>query len=260
MLIAENNETTITASVAGISFFFARNASLTEFNQDHFNAYLQRLFSGDIVNESEQRAAWHTEFRNPRPCQLVKDSLEQIRHISDSVRKKQWFFDVTDVVNIGIGGSDLGPQLLCEAFADVIDGPRVHFVSNLDLTQINLLLKKLSPQNTLFVITSKSFRTLETLENMHVAKQWFLDANVDPSQHLIAIHLLQLNRIKFRNRMFYLFLNGWVDVIRFGLRLGYRAQSHLVSKNFMRCIKVRMKWISIFCGHLSKITNRCSMH
>lgn len=175
------------AAIAGISFFFARATLSSVLNADYFNAYLKRLFHGEIVNDSEQRAAWHTEFRNPNPCQLVKDSLLQVRHISDSVRKNQWFFEVTDVVNMGIGGSDLGPQLIGESFADAIDGPHVHFVSNLDLTQIQLLLKKLSPRNTLFIVTSKSFRTLETLENMRVAKQWLLDAQLNPSEHLIAI-------------------------------------------------------------------------
>lgn len=175
------------AAIAGISFFFARAASSVTLKKDHFNDYLKRLFHGEIVNDSEQRAAWHTEFRNPNPCQFVKDSLEQVRHISDSVRKKQWFFEVTDVVNIGIGGSDLGPQLICEAFDDAIDGPSVHFVSNLDLTQIQSLLKKLSPRNTLFIVTSKSFRTFETLENMHAAKQWLIDSDLDPVKHLVAI-------------------------------------------------------------------------
>jgi len=188
MTQAEKVQTVDTnAAVAGISFFLARATSSSALNQDRFSAYLKRLFHGDIVNDSEQRAAWHTEFRNPNPCQLVKDSLGQIRHISDSVRKNQWFFEVTDVVNIGIGGSELGPQLICGALTDEIDGPNVHFVSNLDLTQIKLLLKKLQPQNTLFIVTSKSFRTLETLENMNAAKQWFIDNNLDPAKHFIAV-------------------------------------------------------------------------
>lgn len=174
-------------TIAGISFFFANTIPLDLLNTDHFNVYLQQLFHGGIVNHSEQRAAWHTEFRNPLPCQLVQDSLNQMRQLSHSLREKQWFFDVTDVINIGIGGSDLGPKLICEAFADESTGPSVHFISNLDTTQIQTLLKKLSPEKTIIIVTSKSFRTLETLENMHVAKQWLLDKQLDPSRHIIAI-------------------------------------------------------------------------
>lgn len=177
----------ISQSVAGISFFFARTISSSSFHQNYFDAYLKQLFHGEIVNHSEKRAAWHTEFRNPIPCQLVKNSLEQVQHLSHSIREKQWFFDVTDVINIGIGGSDLGPKLICEAFADETTGPNVHFVSNLDSTQINSLLKKLPAKNTLLIITSKSFRTLETVENMQVAKKWLMDHQLDPAKHMIAI-------------------------------------------------------------------------
>ena len=173
-------------SIAGISFFLSHVLSSHSIDGD-FKSYLKQLFQGGIVNQSEQRAAWHTEFRNPKPCALVQDSFVHMRQLSNAVREKQWFFDVHDVVNIGIGGSDLGPKLICEAFVDEIDGPNVHFVSNLDSTQIQLLLKKLSPKNTLFIVTSKSFRTLETLENMHVAKQWLIENQLDPAKQLIAI-------------------------------------------------------------------------
>src|SRR3990167_9750335 len=173
-------------SIAGISFFLFRVLSSHSMDGD-FKSYVKQLFQGGIVNQSEQRAAWHTEFRNPKPCALVQDSFVHMRQLSNAVREKQWFFDVTDVVNIGIGGSDLGPKLICEAFIDEIDGPNVHFISNLDNTQIQLLLKKLSPKNTLFIVTSKSFRTLETLENMHIAKQWLIENQLDPAKQLIAI-------------------------------------------------------------------------
>ncbi|HLB55917.1 MAG TPA: glucose-6-phosphate isomerase [Coxiellaceae bacterium] len=185
MSVMEKVQTT--QSVAGISFFFAHTVLPSSFNREYFDTYLQKLFHGEIVNQSEKRAAWHTEFRNPAPCQFVQDSLAQIKKISNSIREKQWFFDVTDVINIGIGGSDLGPKLICEAFADEKTGPNVHFVSNLDATQINSLLKKLSPKNTLLIITSKSFRTLETVENMQVAKQWLMNHQLDPAKHMIAI-------------------------------------------------------------------------
>ncbi|OGT42617.1 MAG: hypothetical protein A3F13_09405 [Gammaproteobacteria bacterium RIFCSPHIGHO2_12_FULL_40_19] len=184
MTVAEKVQTR--DSIAGISFFLSRAMSSHLLDAD-FTTYLKQLFHGGIVNQSEQRAAWHTEFRNPNPCELVHTSFVQMRQLSDSIREKQWFFEVHDVVNIGIGGSDLGPKLICEAFADEINGPNSHFVSNLDMTQIQSLLKKLSPQKTLFIVTSKSFRTLETLENMHVAKQWLIENQLDPAKHMIAI-------------------------------------------------------------------------
>lgn len=173
-------------TIAGITFFLSRTMSSHSLNAD-FTAYLKQLFQGGIVNQSEKRAAWHTEFRNPNPSELVQHSILQMKQISSSVREKRWFFDVHDVVNIGIGGSDLGPKLISEAFVDEINGPNGHFVSNLDVTQIQALLKKLSPQNTLFIVTSKSFRTLETLENMHIAKQWLIENQLDPAKHMIAI-------------------------------------------------------------------------
>lgn len=174
-------------NVAGISFFLSTNNSLSILKKQAFHDFRQQLFTGGLVNHSEQRAAWHTEFRNPKAHQTVQDSLQSIRQLSQRIRDNQWFFPVKSVVNIGIGGSDLGPQLVCEAFENEIDGPCVHFVSNLDTQQIHAVLKKVSPNNTLFVVTSKSFRTAETLENMLIAKAWLLDAGLDPAKHLIAV-------------------------------------------------------------------------
>ena len=177
----------VSARVAGIRFLFSTHTLQTALDTVLFDHYRKKLLSGSVVNASEQRAAWHTEFRNPQPCQLVQDSLAQIKQISDSIRQHQWFFDVKDIVNIGIGGSDLGPKLICEAFEDEITQFTLHFVSNLDKAQIHSTLKKLSPAQTLFIVTSKSFRTTETIENMLIAKQWLLEAGCDPAEHLIAV-------------------------------------------------------------------------
>lgn len=174
-------------NVAGISFFLSSSRALSIAKKQTFHDFREQLFVGGLVNRSEQRAAWHTEFRNPHAHQTVQHSLEAIRQLSQKVRENKWFFTVTDVVNIGIGGSDLGPQLVCETFQDEINGPNIHFVSNLDTKQIQAVLQKISPQNTLFIVTSKSFRTVETLENMLIAKTWLLNAGLDPAKHLIAV-------------------------------------------------------------------------
>ncbi|MCX7126156.1 MAG: glucose-6-phosphate isomerase [Gammaproteobacteria bacterium] len=185
MTVAEKVQ--IRESIAGISFFLSCAPDSSKLDADCFGVYLKRFFSGEIVNESEQRAATHTAFRDAAPNEIVKSSLSQIKEISEKIRQNHYFFPVTDVVNIGIGGSDLGPKLICEAFVDEITGPRVHFVSNLDAEQIQLLLKQLPPSNTLFIVTSKSFRTLETLENMRIARTWLSENGIDGIHHFIAV-------------------------------------------------------------------------
>lgn len=171
-------------TIAGISFFFSCNHAISLLDEAHFADYLQKLSQGHIVNHSEKRAATHTQFRETTPNKTVQESLAHIKKISEKIRQNAM---ITDVVNIGIGGSDLGPKLICEAFSDKIKKPHVHFVSNLDAAQINFLFKKLSPQTTIFILTSKSFRTLEMLENKRIAEKWFNDHDIDISDRFIAV-------------------------------------------------------------------------
>lgn len=176
------------AEVAGISFHLSgEKIDKTHLDWDQFFIYRHKLLTGGVVNQSEHRAAWHSEFRNPNPCGVVQESLGHLRLLSEKVRAQKFSFEIRDVVNIGIGGSDLGPKLVCEAFEDEADGPNVHFVSNLDAVQINLTLKKLRPENTLFIVVSKSFSTLETIENLVKAKQWLLDSGQNPVERIIAV-------------------------------------------------------------------------
>ena len=173
-------------SIAGISFYFEETDTAIQDTND-FQCYLHRLSSGDIVNQSEQRAATHLAFREKNPSEIVQKSLQQVKLLSEKIRHHDYAFEVTDVVNIGIGGSDLGPKLMCEVFSDKINQPRIHFISNLDAVQINLLLKKLSPEKTIFILTSKSFSTLEMLENKKIAERWLSDHKVDSPGHFVAI-------------------------------------------------------------------------
>lgn len=163
------------------------------------------MFAGDKINTTEQRAVLHTALRNRsnRPIKVdgcnvmpgVNRVLEQMRRFSDRVRSGEWTGytgkAIRNIVNIGIGGSDLGPLMVCEALKPYAqDNLNVHFVSNVDGTQIAETLKPLDPQTTLVLIVSKTFTTQETLCNAESAKQWLLSAGADPSavaKHFVAI-------------------------------------------------------------------------
>jgi glucose-6-phosphate isomerase len=146
------------------------------------------MFLGDRINETENRPVLHTALRDFKSKALKIDGLdvladinavrEKMRSFSDAVRsgEKKGYSGkkITDVVNIGIGGSDLGPYMVCEALKHYADGPALHFVSNVDGTHIVETLKKLDPETTLFLIASKTFTTQETMTNAYSAREWFL--------------------------------------------------------------------------------------
>ncbi|MGM8885718.1 glucose-6-phosphate isomerase [Psychrobacter sp. 1U2] len=153
------------------------------------SARIQALLQGAMVNTSEQRAALHTALRLPETAELqvgaqdvvadVHHSLARVARLSERVRNGTWrgFSGqaITDVVNIGVGGSDLGPLMATTALDEWADTDiEVHFVSNMDGTQLDNLLKHLNPENTLFIISSKSFGTVDTLSNAKTALSWLL--------------------------------------------------------------------------------------
>ena len=163
------------------------------------------LFSGAIVNPTENRPALHSALRNrgDEPVKVagvdvmpeVRGVLKRMRQFTDQVRDGQWTgFSgeaITDVVNIGIGGSDLGPLMAIEALQPFAHSRlKTHFVSNVDESHLVSALKKVRPETTLFVVASKTFTTQETLANAHSAREWFLqskatDANI--ARHFIAL-------------------------------------------------------------------------
>ena len=163
------------------------------------------MFSGEKINETENRAVLHTALRNfsDEPLFLDgRDIKEDIRRVqnrmkafADKVSDKKWLGfsgkPVTDIVNIGIGGSDLGPVMVTEALKPFWkEGLRVFFVSNIDGTHISETLKKLNPETTLFLIASKTFTTLETMTNANTAKKWFLEnggKEEDIAKHFAAL-------------------------------------------------------------------------
>ncbi len=150
------------------------------------------MFSGEAVNNTEQRAVKHWLLRVPKGASadpdvaLVHETLDAMLVYADKVRADS---AITDVVNIGIGGSDLGPQMAVTALqAFAAPGKRMHFVSNIDGHELDAVLATVRPQSTLFLIASKTFTTLETMTNARSAKAWFeAQGGRDISRHFAAL-------------------------------------------------------------------------
>jgi glucose-6-phosphate isomerase len=166
---------------------------------------IQAMFAGEKINVTEGRAVLHTALRNRSNTPVIVDGkdvmpdinavLAQMKTFSEQVRSGEWKGytgkKIKDIVNIGIGGSDLGPVMVTEALkAYGKKGLNVHFVSNVDGTHIVEALKDLSPETTLFMVASKTFTTQETMANAHTARNWFLETAVNPEfvkKHFVAI-------------------------------------------------------------------------
>ncbi len=165
---------------------------------------IEKQFTGDIINQTEKRAVLHTALRNQSgdPVYVngkdvmpeIKTVLKQMQDFSEKVRSGEWKGytgkAVTDVVNIGIGGSDLGPVMVTEALKHYNTKLKMHFVSNVDGTQIVETLKGLDMETTLFIIASKTFTTQETMANAESARDIFLKSAKDPAhiaKHFAAV-------------------------------------------------------------------------
>ena len=155
-----------------------------------------KMFSGEHINFTEDRAVLHTALRNLSDKPMydngedvmpeVREVLQHMKEFSTAVRSGEWKGytgkAITDVVNIGIGGSDLGPVMVTEALKPYAqDGLNVHFVSNIDGTHLAEVVKKCQPESTLFIVASKTFTTQETITNATSAKEWFLKEAKDVS-------------------------------------------------------------------------------
>jgi len=169
------------------------------------DGWRRRMFSGDRLNNTEDRAVLHVALRNRSDRPIWADGedvmpqvnavLAKMEAFSNAVRSGDWKGytgkTVSDVVNIGIGGSNLGPLMVCEALKHYQDPAlRVHFVSNVDGTHLAETLKPLDPETTLFIVASKTFTTQETLTNAHSAREWLLDALKDDAavaRHFVAV-------------------------------------------------------------------------
>jgi len=166
---------------------------------------IERMFSGDKINHTEHRAVLHTALRNRsnRKVMLdgedvmpaVQEQLGHLQDVSEAIRTRQWRGytgqPIKDVVNIGVGGSDLGPLMACEALKPyAIHDLHVHFVSNVDESHILDTLELLKPETTLFIIASKSFTTADTMINAETAREWFLTSAGETAMmkhHFVAV-------------------------------------------------------------------------
>ena len=173
--------------------------------ESNVESWRGKMFAAEHINATEDRAVMHVALRDKSSNPIVIDSidarpainaeLERMRKLSERLRSGEWVGfsgkTITDIVSIGIGGSNLGPLMVCEALKDYRDKRfNMHFVSNIDGVQIAEVLAGLNPETTLFVISSKTFTTQETMTNARTAEQWFMAAAGDKSaiaKHFVAV-------------------------------------------------------------------------
>lgn len=163
---------------------------------------IQAQFSGKKINQTEDRAVLHTalrDFNNLRP--EVQSNLKKMQLFSEAiingVHKGYTGRPITDIVNVGIGGSHLGPEMLSEGLEHYRNNLKIHFVANIDGDQLHDILGKLNPETTLFIVVSKSFTTQETLVNARNIREWFLNvgSEKDIEKHFVAVSV-NLNAAK----------------------------------------------------------------
>jgi glucose-6-phosphate isomerase len=179
----------VTSEIWKTLFALAREAKVP--------AFRDAMFAGEHINTSEGRAVLHVALRNvfsdaesfnikEEGADEVKGVLNHMKEFTDAVRSGEWKGytgkAITDIVNIGIGGSDLGPVMVCEALKPYSKRDlTTHFVSNVDGTDIAEVLKKCDAERTLFIVASKTFTTQETMTNAESARDWFLASAKDVS-------------------------------------------------------------------------------
>ena len=204
---------------------FLLDYSKNKINQETMNLLLElaeevnlkqaisKYFEGDIINQTENRAVLHTALRAEETANIKVDGENIIPEIFKVKNKIKNFTNqivsgetkgytskpFTDIVNIGIGGSDLGPAMVVEALQFYKNHLNVHFVSNIDGDHINEIIKKLNPETTLFVIVSKTFTTQETLTNSETMRKWFLKSasKEDVAKHFVAVSTNIKNATEF---------------------------------------------------------------
>ncbi|MEX1277060.1 MAG: glucose-6-phosphate isomerase [Bacteroidota bacterium] len=196
-LLLDYSKNRITAETMPLLFDLAREADVKE--------WTDKMFRGDKINFTEKRAVLHTALRNRSNKPVMVDGedvmpavnkvLAHMRSFTDSIRSGEWKGTtgkaMTDVVNIGIGGSDLGPVMVTEALRPYgHERIKLHFVSNIDGTHIAETVRHLNPETTLFIVSSKTFTTQETITNAESAKRWFLERVKNESavaKHFVAV-------------------------------------------------------------------------
>ncbi|MEJ5285211.1 MAG: glucose-6-phosphate isomerase [Brevinematales bacterium] len=206
-IFVDYSKNIITEETMGLLFNLAEEAKLKD--------AIEKMFSGDKINETEKRAVLHIALRNKSNTPIYVDGvdvmpevnrvLKQMKEFSDKIISGEWKGysgkPITDIVNIGIGGSDLGPVMVTEALKPYKKpNINVHFVSNVDGTHIAETLKKLNPETTLFIISSKTFTTQETMTNANTAREWFLSSSKDENsikKHFVAVSTNEKEVVNF---------------------------------------------------------------
>jgi len=164
-------------------------------------AAIEAQFSGEIINETENRAVLHTALRSKEDLEIdgenLKDAIEQtkakMKTFVENLEQGNWKGysgkTITDVVNIGIGGSDLGPQMIVDSLSYYHNNLTTHFISNVDGDHVAETLKTLNPESTLCIVVSKSFTTQETLTNANTVRDWFLEhtTQTEIGKHFVAV-------------------------------------------------------------------------
>jgi len=179
------------------------------------SGWREKMFSGQRINSTEDRAVLHTALRNRKQTPLylegenitdsVESALSKMKAFTEEVRQGQWQGysgkRITDVVSIGVGGSNLGPQMVTEALMQYSDDSlNVHYVSNVDGTQIANVLRPLNPEKVLFIVSSKTFTTTETMTNARTALKWLVSSSFDEravAKHFIAVTANKKNAVSF---------------------------------------------------------------
>ncbi len=196
-ILLDYSKNRISEETMSLLFQLAREAGLEE--------WIRRMFNGEKINHTEKRAVLHTALRNrsDEPVMLdgqdvmpeIRAELKRIRKLAEAVRQRKWRGvsgqPITDVINIGIGGSSLGPEMVTDALRPYgIHDMRFHFVSNVDENHIMDTLETLKAETSLFIISSKSFTTQDTMLNASTARNWFLKSVDDVSavnKHFVAV-------------------------------------------------------------------------
>lgn len=206
-MVFDYSKNLITAQTLSLLFELANECGLKD--------AIAAMFNGEKINRTENRAVWHVALRNcfDHPMELdgkdvmpdVRKVLDQMKDCCNRVHSGEWKGytgkKLKYIVNIGIGGSDLGPVMVTEALKPYwVEGMQVYFVSNVDGTHIAETLKKVSADETLFLIASKTFTTQETMTNAHTARSWFLETAKDEAhiaKHFVALSTNEKEVVKF---------------------------------------------------------------
>jgi hypothetical protein len=219
------------------------------------------MFRGDKINDTENRAVLHTALRNLNATPVMVDGQDVMPDVLDTLARMEQFAHavrsgayqgqggtIRDVVNIGIGGSDLGPVMACAALAPYHDGPNCHFVSNVDGAHVADVLAPLDPATTLIIVASKTFTTIETMTNAKTAFDWMAQSVGDPAKQFVACR----PRVTKPRPLAYQMIAcsglpiGWAGVIPCGDQSGCPScwrWALIISANFW---PVRRIWMCIF--------------